>query len=128
MDLVFNGHCGSASELGTDSPVNLNFTATHDRGPFPYAWQSSDDYSSDCMNTESSATAAKRVPLSKTTMRKKGMRKTATVQHSVMLDIKDRGSDADVLNNAGAIPASTDILAFPLQHPTPPCQIHLPYC
>jgi len=83
MDLVFYGHCGSTSETGTNSPLNIHFTRRHNRGPSPDASQSSNDDSSHGMNPESSATAAKRAPLLETTMTKNGMRNTGTVHRSV---------------------------------------------
>jgi len=96
MDMLFYGHCGSASELWTDSPVNIYFTRRDNRGPSPDASQSSDDDRSDGMNPELFATGAKRVLLSKTTTTKNRTRYTGTVRCSVMVDIDERGSDSDV--------------------------------
>jgi len=79
IDLLFYRHCGSASESGTDYLVNLHFTRDHNRGPSPHASPSSDDNSSDGMNPESSATAAKRAVISKMTTTKNRTRNTGTV-------------------------------------------------
>jgi len=67
MDLLFYGHCGSALESGTDSPLDIHFTSRHNRGPSPDASQSRDDDISDGTNPELSATGGKSAPLWKTT-------------------------------------------------------------
>jgi len=119
MDLLLYEHRGSASESGTDSPVNLHFTCCHNRGPSPDTSPSSDDDSSDGMIPESSTLAAKRALLLKTTKTKNRTRNTGTVWCSIMVDIDEQGSDSDVFYNASADPASTEILALCF-NPSPP--------
>jgi len=120
MDLLFCGYHGSASKSGTDSAVNLHFTRGPNRAPSPDSLQSSDNDSLEGMNPESSAMAAKRAMLSKTTTTKNLTRNTRTVQCSVIVDIDERGSDSNVFYNAGANPASTQILALHSNTPPPP--------
>jgi len=126
MDLLFYGHRGSALESGTDSPVNIHFTHCHNRGPSPDTSQSSDDNSSDGMNSESSVTAAKRAPLSKKTTTKNRTRNTETMRHSLMVDIVERGSDSNVFYNAGTNLASTEIPALRSNTPPPPSKQSYP--
>jgi len=119
MNLLFYGHRGSASESGTDSPVNIHFTCCHNRGPSRDVSQSSNDDSSEGINPESSAKAEEKPPLSKTTMTKNRTRNPGTVRHSVMVGSEEPGSDSDVFYDAAANPASTEIQALCSNTPPP---------
>jgi len=126
VDQLFYGHGGSASESGTDSPINIHFPCRHKRGPSPDASQSSDDDSLEGMNPESSATAVKRALLLQTTTTKNRRRNTGIVQHSVMIYIDEWGYDSNVFYDAGANLASTEIVVLHSNTPPPPGQHSYP--
>src|SRR5205807_3411379 len=120
MDLLFYGHRETADEDGTPSPVNLFFSPRNSRGPPPGESQSDDDESSDGMNPESSAMAAKRATTSASTRTRNTMKKTGTVRRSGPADADEPGSDSDSFSVVSANPASTAIPASPLNSIPPP--------